>query len=117
VSQWCAPLGASGLLTSAPAAFQQGIATSGAVFGTGPCAVATLPVVRHRTAAAISAANAGVPAGALASVGVPASALGATRQANNPTRNQMHTEKQYVTSVNADGVGAAGPPRRLEPAE
>jgi len=115
--QWCAPLGASGLLTGAPAASHLGFATSGAVFGAGTSAVATLPVVRHRTAAAISAANVGVPAGVLAPVGVPASALGATRPANIPTRNQMHTEKQYVTSVNADGVGAAGPPRRLEPAE
>jgi hypothetical protein len=99
------------------AASQQGIATSSAVFGTGPRAVATLPVVRHRTEAAISAANAGVPAGALAAAGVPAPTPAATRQANNPTRNQMYTEKQYVTSVNADGVGAAGPPRRREPAE
>jgi len=117
VSQWFAPLGASGLLTGASAASQQGTATSGAVFGAGARAVATLPVVRHRTAAAISTLNGGVPAGALAPVGVPATALGATRQANHPTRNQMHTEKQYVTSVNANGVSAAGPPRRLEPAE
>ena len=114
-SQWRSSLGASGLLLSPSAASPLGTAMSGVVFGTGMCAVATRTVVRHRTEAAIAAASGGVPAGALAPAGVPSLAHGA-KQLGQPTHNQTHIEKQYVTSVNANGVGASGPPRRWEPA-
>ena len=91
-SQRRAQLGASVLLMSSPAATQRGIAMSGAVSGAGACAVAMHAVRR------------------------PASALGATQFGQPATNIQTHIEKQYVTSVNADGVGAAGPPRKREPA-
>jgi len=102
-SLWCAPLDASGLLMSAPAASRRGIAVSGAAFGTGSCAA--MPAApRHRG-----------PAGAMGLAGVPALAQGAKRY-GQPTNNQTHIEKQYATSGSALGVGASGPPRKREPA-
>jgi len=100
-SKWRAQLGASVLLAS-PAISPQGTAMSGAGFGTGPCTVAMSAARRPRPQAVVVG---GVPA--LAYV---AGQLG--QQANN----QTHTYKKYLTSVSADGVGAADPPRRRGPA-
>ncbi len=122
-SQWRARLDASGLLMSLSATSPLGIAVSGASYGIGPCAVAMRDVRRHRTGAVLAAATSGVsaPAGFPAPAGVPAWALGTTQLGQPAYKaykayNQANIEKQYVTTGNAVGVDASGPPRRREPA-
>ena len=121
-SKWQSQLGASVLPMSLSATGLQGARMSGAGFGTGPCVVATLAVRRHRDEVAFTGVSApvGIPALAeLAPAGVPvptaAPAPGAG-QLGQLENSRKHNSKQYVTSVNVDGVGAAGPPRRRGPA-
>jgi hypothetical protein len=108
--QWRARLGASVLLMSAPTATQRGIAMSGAITGTGLCAVATPAAPRHWVEAAFAAAPVGVPV----SVGVLALAQLAD-QRRQPTSNQTHNYK-YATGIGGNGLGASGPPRRRQTA-
>jgi hypothetical protein len=96
-SQWRTQLDASVLLAWRSAASPLGTAMSDAIHGTGRNAV-SMGDVRRRFVA---------PVCGLA----PASGT----QLGEPTNNQ-NIEKQYVTTVNADGVGASGPPRKREPA-
>jgi hypothetical protein len=120
VPQWHISLGASGLPVSILAASRRDIAVSGAVFGTGPSAAAMPAVRRHRIAAAALAAaplpvGVPAPAGALAPAGDPV-VVARGAKLGRPASNQKQIEKQYVTSGNALGIGAAGPPRRCGPA-
>jgi hypothetical protein len=87
-TQWTAPLGASGLLTSVPATNPLGIAMSGAK-GTGLCVGGT-----H----------------ALAQRAVPR----VRPEVIFPGAKQAAVHNQYATSVDVDGVGASGPPRKRE---
>ncbi len=87
---WRLRLGASSLSASLP-----GTSVPGAGIGTGPCAATVLPVPRVRDHVAFA-----VPATRQAA---PAVQLGQTKSYN------------YMTSVNAVGVGASGPPRYREP--
>jgi len=73
-----------------------GTGMSGAAAGTGLCADVVRAVPRVRTEVAFAAS----PAPAVA----PAAQLGQTKLHN------------YMTSVNANGEGAAGPPRGRKPA-
>ncbi len=117
-SQWQSQLGASVLPMSLSATGLQGAPMSGAGFGTGPCVVATLPVRRRRDEAAFIGVSApvGIPVLAeLAPAGVPVPTA-APAPGTEQLGQQMDNSKQYVTSVNAHGVGAAGPPRRRGPA-
>ena len=89
-TQWTSPLGASGLLMSVPATGSLGIAMPGAN-GTGPCVGGT-----H--ALALRAIPRVRPEGVF------------------PGAKQAANHNQYATSVDVDGVGASGPPRKREPA-
>jgi hypothetical protein len=89
-TQWTSPLGASSLLMSVPATNPLGIAMSGAK-GTGPCVGGT-----H--ALALSATTRVQP------------------EVIFPGAKQAEVHNQYATSVDVDGVGASGPPRKREPA-
>ncbi|HEX6520093.1 MAG TPA: hypothetical protein VF070_08790 [Streptosporangiaceae bacterium] len=94
---WRAQTDASLLLTSLSTANLLGTAVSGVTCGAGRNSVAMHDGLRRRPAAA------------------PMVALG-TEPFGEPTNNQTHIEKQYVTTVNAVGVDASGPPRKREPA-
>ena len=89
-SLWRLRPGASSLSASFP-----GTSVPGAGIGTGPCTTAVLPVPRVRDHVAFA-----VPA---APKVAPAVQLGQTNSYN------------YMTSVDAVGVGTAGPPRYREP--
>jgi hypothetical protein len=113
-SQWCAQLGASVLPMSPSANTPLGsISVSGTGLGTGPRAIAMRASRRPWTEVAFAGVRVpdGGNAAALAPAGVPAMAQGAD-QLGQQANNQTHIEKQYLTSVSADGAGAAGPPRR-----
>ena len=102
-SKWRAQLGASVLLASPSAISPLGsTAMSGAAFGTGPCAVAMHTARRPRPEAVV-----------VGDVSAPVYLAGQLGQQAN---NQTHTYKKYLTSVGANGVGAADPPRRRGPA-
>ena len=94
---WRAQTDTSLLLTSLSAASLLGTAVSGVTRGTGRNSVAMHDGLRRRPAAALMVAP-------------------GTELFGEPTNNQTYIEKQYVTTVNASGVGAAGPPRKREPA-
>jgi hypothetical protein len=117
-SQWQSQLGASVLPVSLSAAGLQGAPMSGAGFGTGPCVVA-MPAIRrrrHETAFAGVSVPVGTPVLAnLAPAGVPVAAAAPALGAGQ-LGQQKHNSKQYMTSVNANRVGAADPPRRRGPA-
>jgi hypothetical protein len=90
-AQWRSRAGAFGLLTSFP-----GIGVLGAGVGTGACAVAVqaAPRVREHVVFAIPVSP---------ETAAPAVQLGQPNSDN------------YMTSVNAGGVTAAGPPQHREP--
>ncbi len=94
---WRASVDASVLPTSLSAANLLGTAVSGVTCGTGRNSVAMHDGLRRRPAAALMVAP-------------------GTELFGEPTNNQTQIEKQYVTTVNAVGVGASGPPRKREPA-
>jgi hypothetical protein len=132
-SQWHSQLGASVLPMSLSATGLQGAPMSGAGFGTGP-RVAAMPAIRHRRdEGAFTGVSAPVgtpvlaelaPAGVLVpTAGIPAPTAGVSVPTAGPAPEagqlgqQTHNyKKQYVTSGNANGVGAADPPRRRGPA-
>jgi hypothetical protein len=119
-SQWSMTVDASGLLGAyltaayltaacptggAPAISPLGIAMSGRKEATvtgGECAVA------HRRFRPDAAASPAASAAATPAV--------ATTLFGQPTVSQQTTNNQYVTSVDVDGVGASGPPRKRETA-
>ena len=117
-SQRQSQLGASVLPMSLSATGLQGAPMSGAGFGTGPRVVAVSAIRRHRDETAIAGVSALVSLPVLANLaptGVPVPTAAPAPGAGQ-LGQQKHNSKQYVTSVNADGVGAADPPRRRGPA-
>ena len=88
VDQWRPPQGAFG-----PRVVFLGTGVLGAGIGTGPCVTGALPIPHVRVKAAL----------AVPSIGAPAAQL--QLQPNN-----------YMTSVDAVGVGKAGPPPDRAPA-
>jgi hypothetical protein len=118
-SQWHSQLGASILPTSLSATGLQGAPLPGAGFGTGPCVVAMPAIRRRRDEAAFAGVSApvSIPVLAqLAAAGVPVPVAAPAPEAEQLGQQTHNNKKQYVTSVNADGVGAADPPRRRGPA-
>ena len=87
---WRSRLGASSVSASLP-----GTSVPAAGIGTGPCAATVLPVLRVRDHVAF--------------------AVPATQQAAPAVQFGQTNAYNYMTSVDAVGVGAAGPPRYREP--